>query len=106
MSLMYPDNPTRQQKKDVKELAFWSSVPKNNEAHLALGTTLFHSGMCIQDMISFEDVLKEFTSKKCGKLGKLLKESGNHGVQMKNKDSRAPKLTVKHGVKLYMKKVL
>ncbi|XP_058755779.1 uncharacterized protein LOC131628994 [Vicia villosa] len=69
---------------------------ENNEAHLALGTTLFHSGMCIQDMISFEDVLKEFTSKKCGKLGKLLKESGNHGVQMKHKDSRAPKLTVKH----------
>ncbi|XP_058735154.1 uncharacterized protein LOC131607138 [Vicia villosa] len=40
-------------------------------------------------LISFEDVLKEFTSKKCGKLGKLLKESGNHGVQMKHKDSRA-----------------
>ncbi|CAL5197804.1 unnamed protein product [Lathyrus oleraceus] len=41
-------------------------------------------------LISFEDVLKEFTSKKCGKLGKLLKESGNHGVQMKHKDSRGP----------------
>lgn len=34
--------------------------------------------------------MKEFTSKKCGKLGKLLKESGNHGVQMKHKDSRGP----------------
>ncbi|CAJ2635258.1 uncharacterized protein LOC123919739 [Trifolium pratense] len=41
-------------------------------------------------LISFEDVLKEFASKKCGKLGKLLKESGNHGIQMKHKDSRAP----------------
>ncbi|RDX76471.1 hypothetical protein CR513_43532 [Mucuna pruriens] len=41
-------------------------------------------------LISFEDVLKEFASKKCGKLGKLLKETGGHGVQMKHKDSRAP----------------
>ncbi|XP_061338273.1 uncharacterized protein LOC133285114 [Gastrolobium bilobum] len=41
-------------------------------------------------LISFEDVLKEFASKKCGKLGKLLKERGGHGVQMKHKDSRAP----------------
>lgn len=40
------------------------------------------------------DVLKEFASKKCGKLGKLLKERGDHihhGVQMKHRDSsRAP----------------
>lgn len=36
------------------------------------------------------DVLKEFASKKCGKLGKLLKESGNHGIQMKHRDFRAP----------------
>ena len=35
------------------------------------------------------DVLKEFASKKCGKLGKLLKETGSHGIQMKHKDSRA-----------------
>lgn len=41
-------------------------------------------------LISFEDVLKEFASKKCGKLGKLLKERGGHGVQMKHRDSRAP----------------
>lgn len=41
-------------------------------------------------LISFEDVLKEFASKKCGKLGKLLKESGSHGIQMKHRDSRAP----------------
>lgn len=41
-------------------------------------------------LISFEDVLKEFASKKCGKLGKLLKESGNHGIQMKHRDFRAP----------------
>lgn len=34
--------------------------------------------------------MKEFASKKCGKLGKLLKETGGHGVQMKHKDSRAP----------------
>lgn len=34
-------------------------------------------------------MLKEFASKKCGKLGKLL-ERGGHGVQMKHKDSRAP----------------
>ncbi|KAH1118672.1 hypothetical protein AAZX31_17G155000 [Glycine max] len=40
-------------------------------------------------LISFEDVLKEFASKKCGKLGKLLKETGSHGIQMKHKDSRA-----------------
>ncbi|KAE9614238.1 hypothetical protein Lal_00016770 [Lupinus albus] len=39
-------------------------------------------------LISFEDVLKEFASKKCGKLGKLLKESGGHGIRMKHKDSR------------------
>ncbi|KAL2322852.1 hypothetical protein Fmac_027231 [Flemingia macrophylla] len=41
-------------------------------------------------LITFEDVLKEFASKKCGKLGKLLKETGGHGLQMKHKDSRAP----------------
>ncbi|KAL9326845.1 hypothetical protein ACSQ67_007490 [Phaseolus vulgaris] len=41
-------------------------------------------------LISFEDVLKEFASKKCGKLGKLLKETGGHGVQMKHRDNRAP----------------
>ncbi|TKY55602.1 hypothetical protein E2542_SST20020 [Spatholobus suberectus] len=41
-------------------------------------------------LISFEDVLKEFASKKCGKLGKLLKETGGHGVQIKHRDSRAP----------------
>ncbi|CAJ1943027.1 unnamed protein product [Sphenostylis stenocarpa] len=41
-------------------------------------------------LISFEDVLKEFASKKCGKLGKLLKETGGHGIQMKHRDSRAP----------------
>jgi hypothetical protein len=39
-------------------------------------------------LVGFVDVLKEFASKKCGKLGKLLKESGNHGIQMKHKDSR------------------
>lgn len=37
------------------------------------------------------DVLKEFASKKCGKLGKLLKERGNHGVQMNHRNSsKAP----------------
>jgi len=36
------------------------------------------------------DVLKEFASKKCGKLGKLLKETGGHGVQMKHRDNKAP----------------
>ncbi|XP_027346799.1 uncharacterized protein LOC113858372 [Abrus precatorius] len=41
-------------------------------------------------LITFEDVLKEFASKKCGKLGKLLKETGGHGIQMKHRDSRAP----------------
>lgn len=41
-------------------------------------------------LISFEDVLKEFASKKCGKLGKLLKERGGNGVQMKHRDSRVP----------------
>lgn len=35
------------------------------------------------------DVLKEFASKKGGKLGKLLKERGDHGIQMKHRDSRA-----------------
>nr|AFK44739.1 unknown [Lotus japonicus] len=40
-------------------------------------------------LISFEDVLKEFASKKSGKLGKLLKERGTHGVHLKHKDSRA-----------------
>ncbi|KAF7828608.1 DUF4228 domain protein [Senna tora] len=40
-------------------------------------------------LISFEDVLKEFAAKKCVKLGKLLKESGSLGVQMKNRDPRA-----------------
>lgn len=40
-------------------------------------------------LISFEDVLKEFASKKGGKLGKLLKERGDHGIQMKHRDSRA-----------------
>ncbi|OIV89400.1 hypothetical protein TanjilG_22232 [Lupinus angustifolius] len=39
-------------------------------------------------LISFEDVLKEFASKKCGKLGKLLKENGGQGIRMKHKDSR------------------
>lgn len=44
------------------------------------------------------DVLKEFASKKCGKLGKLLKETGGHGVQMKHRDNRAsnPSLTSKN----------
>ncbi|KAK7330942.1 hypothetical protein VNO77_25148 [Canavalia gladiata] len=41
-------------------------------------------------LISFEDVLKEFASKKCGKLGKLLKETGGPGIQMKHRDPRAP----------------
>ncbi|XP_027362300.1 uncharacterized protein LOC113869945 [Abrus precatorius] len=41
-------------------------------------------------LISFEDVLKEFASKKCAKLGKLLKERGGLGVQMKHLDSRHP----------------
>ncbi|KAJ7952734.1 DUF4228 domain protein [Quillaja saponaria] len=41
-------------------------------------------------LISFEDVLKEFAAKKCGKLGRLLKERGNLGVQMRNKDLGAP----------------
>ncbi|MED6212359.1 hypothetical protein PIB30_082513 [Stylosanthes scabra] len=43
-------------------------------------------------LISFEDVLKEFASKKCGKLGKVLDRNGN-GVQMKHKDSRYPNPT-------------
>ncbi|KAK7263264.1 hypothetical protein RJT34_30851 [Clitoria ternatea] len=38
-------------------------------------------------LISFEDVLKEFASKKSGKLGKLLKETAGHGIQMKHRDS-------------------
>ncbi|KAI4315083.1 hypothetical protein L6164_027929 [Bauhinia variegata] len=40
-------------------------------------------------LISFEDVLKEFAAKKCSKLGKLLKESGSLGVQIKKRESRA-----------------
>ncbi|KAI4327335.1 hypothetical protein L6164_019808 [Bauhinia variegata] len=41
-------------------------------------------------LISFEDVLKEFAAKKCGKLEKLLKENGGPGIQIKNRGSRAP----------------
>ncbi|XVE86981.1 hypothetical protein DITRI_Ditri18aG0079300 [Diplodiscus trichospermus] len=37
-------------------------------------------------LISFEDVLKEFAAKKCMKLGKLLKESGGLGMELKRKD--------------------
>ncbi|MED6194387.1 hypothetical protein PIB30_028002 [Stylosanthes scabra] len=43
-------------------------------------------------LITFEDVLKEFSSKKCGKLGKLLERNGN-GIQMKHKDSKDPNPT-------------
>ncbi|OMP01805.1 hypothetical protein COLO4_11590 [Corchorus olitorius] len=47
-------------------------------------------------LISFEDVLKEFAAKKCGKLGKLLKERGGLGLgmEMKRKDLN-PKLNSK-----------
>ncbi|KAJ6678837.1 hypothetical protein OIU85_009312 [Salix viminalis] len=38
-------------------------------------------------LVSFEDVLKEFAAKKCVKLGKLLKESGGLGGEMKRKNS-------------------
>ncbi|GKU94913.1 hypothetical protein SLE2022_300650 [Rubroshorea leprosula] len=37
-------------------------------------------------LISFEDVLKEFAAKKCGKLGKLLKERGSLGMELKRKE--------------------
>ncbi|KAM0970912.1 hypothetical protein ACFX13_019184 [Malus domestica] len=37
-------------------------------------------------LISFEDVLKEFAAKKSVKLGKLLKDRGGLGVEMKMKD--------------------
>lgn len=39
-------------------------------------------------LISFEDVLKEFSAKKCVKLGKLLERSGGVGVEPKKKESR------------------
>ncbi|KAJ8765511.1 hypothetical protein K2173_014633 [Erythroxylum novogranatense] len=38
-------------------------------------------------LVSFEDVMKEFTAKKCVKLGKLLKNSGWFGMEMKREDS-------------------
>ncbi|KAH7566712.1 hypothetical protein JRO89_XS08G0220200 [Xanthoceras sorbifolium] len=41
-------------------------------------------------LISFEDVLKEFTAKKCMKLGKLLKERGGLEPEMKHKSSGGP----------------
>ncbi|XP_028774290.1 uncharacterized protein LOC114731319 isoform X1 [Neltuma alba] len=41
-------------------------------------------------LISFEDVLKELSAKKCVKLGKLLKDRGGLGVHIKHRDSRAP----------------
>ena len=34
-------------------------------------------------------MLKEFAAKKCGKLGKLLKESGGLGLEVKRRDSDA-----------------
>ncbi|XWS33476.1 hypothetical protein CRYUN_Cryun22dG0086700 [Craigia yunnanensis] len=37
-------------------------------------------------LVSFEDVLKEFAAKKCVKLGKLLKERGGLGIELKRKD--------------------
>ncbi|EEF37115.1 conserved hypothetical protein [Ricinus communis] len=39
-------------------------------------------------LISFEDVLKEFASKKCVKLGKLLKQRGGLGVGVEMKRSK------------------
>ncbi|KAF7809936.1 DUF4228 domain protein [Senna tora] len=41
-------------------------------------------------LISFEDVLKELSAKKCVKLEKLLKDRGGLGVHIKHRDSRAP----------------
>ncbi|XWS29692.1 hypothetical protein CRYUN_Cryun24cG0051900 [Craigia yunnanensis] len=41
-------------------------------------------------LISFEDVLKEFSAKKCVKLGKLLKERGGVGLGMELKRKDLP----------------
>ncbi|XP_024025469.1 uncharacterized protein LOC21392709 [Morus notabilis] len=38
-------------------------------------------------LVSFEDVLKEFAAKKCVKLGRLLKERGGLGLDLRKKDS-------------------
>ncbi|CAL9002111.1 unnamed protein product [Prunus brigantina] len=41
-------------------------------------------------LISFEDVLKEFAAKKSVKLGKLLKDTGGPGLEMRMKDLGGP----------------
>ncbi|XP_004288263.1 PREDICTED: uncharacterized protein LOC101291177 [Fragaria vesca subsp. vesca] len=41
-------------------------------------------------LISFEDVLKEFAAKKSVKLGKLLRDRGALGLELKKKDSDGP----------------
>lgn len=41
-------------------------------------------------LISFEDVLKEFAAKKSVKLGRLLRDRGGLGLELKKKDLGAP----------------
>ncbi|KAL5556777.1 hypothetical protein UlMin_039013 [Ulmus minor] len=50
-------------------------------------------------LISFEDVLKEFAAKKCVKLGKLLKERGGIGLDVKKRDSSGSNLKSDNSVK-------
>ncbi|PIA29399.1 hypothetical protein AQUCO_06000043v1 [Aquilegia coerulea] len=51
-------------------------------------------------LISFEDVLKEFAAKKCVKLGKMIKETGEiNGKQKRNKGKRDSKIKVEQEVR-------
>lgn len=47
------------------------------------------------------EVLKEFAAKKCVKLGKLLKETGGLGVQMKHRDNRDSNSTTLKVIYIY-----
>lgn len=48
------------------------------------------------------EVLKEFAAKKCVKLGKLLKETGGLGVQMKHRDNRDSNSTTLKVIYIYI----
>lgn len=58
--------------------------PTRHQLKLLKPDETLHIGR-VYRLISFEDVLKEFTAKKSVKLGKLLKESGVIGVDKTNK---------------------
>lgn len=63
----------------LESLAQRNGRPTGHQLKLLKPDDTLHIGR-VYRLISFEDVLKEFTAKKSVKLGKLLKESGVIGV--------------------------